>query len=136
MSRRKKIFECGHQGYGQICHRCLQEDVPDRRHSQQQVVDRQQQSAKRNWRDSFTFDPIDLKSLPTHVILKARNIIDGLQERRDYREFRGKRLRHDRSVISIPVTRNYRLLCSDRDGQLEPREVISHGDYNVCKPGS
>ncbi|WP_373542166.1 hypothetical protein [Chamaesiphon sp.] len=135
MSRRKKMFECGHHGYGQICHRCLQEEITDNP-PQKQAIDRQQQSEKPSWRDSFTFDPIDLKSLPTHVILKARNIIDGLQERRDYREFRGKRLRHDRSVISIPVTRNYRLLCSDRDGLLEPKQVISHGDYNVCKPGS
>ncbi len=135
MSRRKKIFECGHQGYGQICHRCLQEEVPEDS-SPTQLAVRQKQAEKRNWHDSFTFDPIDLKSLPTHVILKARNIIEGLQDRRDYREFRGKRLRHDRSVISIPVTRNYRLLCCDRDGLLEPKQVISHGDYNVCKPGS
>ena len=134
MSGRRKIFECGHKGYGQICHRCLQEELTDDR-IQKQTIDRRKEAEKLNWRDSFTFDRIDLHSLPIHVILKARSIIDALQERRDYREFRGKRLRHDRSVISIPVTRNYRLLCCDRDGTLQPQEVISHGDYNVCKPG-
>jgi hypothetical protein len=134
MSGRRKIFECGHKGHGQICHRCLQEESTDA-NIQQQAIDRQQEVKKLSWRDSFTFDPIDLKSLPIHVIVKARNIIDALQARQNYREFRGKRLRHDRSVISIPVTRNYRLLCCDRDGTLEPQAVISHSDYNVCKPG-
>jgi hypothetical protein len=126
MSRHKKIFQCGHKGLGQICHRCLQEDV----------IDDRQRAEKQSWRNSFSFDSIDLQNLPAHVILKARDIIDGLQNCRDYREFRGKRLRHDRSVISIPVTRNYRMLCLDRDGLLQPQQVISHGDYNTCKPGS
>jgi hypothetical protein len=125
MSRHKKIFQCGHKGLGQICHRCLQEDV----------IDDRQRAEKQSWRNSFSFDSIDLQNLPAHVILKARDIIDGLQNCRDYREFRGKRLRHDRSVISIPVTRNYRMLCLDRDGLLQPQQVISHGDYNTCKPG-
>jgi hypothetical protein len=125
MSRHRKMFQCGHKGYGQICHRCLQEDV----------IDDRQKAEKQSWRNSFSFDSIDLQHLPAHVILKARNIIDGLQASRDYREFRGKRLRHDRSVISIPVTRNYRMLCLDLDGLLQPQQVISHGDYNICKPG-
>jgi hypothetical protein len=125
MSKPKKVFECGHKVNRQICHVCLQEDVSER----------QKQSRKCDWRDSFNFDPIDLKNLPAHVILKARNIIEALKERRDYREFHGKRLRHDRAVISIPVTRNYRMLCCDRNGILEPKQVLSHGAYNVCKPG-
>jgi hypothetical protein len=125
MSRRRKMFPCGHKGYGQICHRCLQEEVNRQQH----------QEKKRSWQDSFAFDPIDLKDLPSHVVLKARNIIDGLQSRKNYREFGGKRLRHNRLVISIPVTRNYRMLCVDRDGMLEPQEVLSHEDYNICKPG-
>jgi hypothetical protein len=125
MSRRRKAFPCGHKGYGQICHRCLQEEV----------VKLEQQEKKKSWQESFAFDPIDLKSLPSHVVLKARNIIDGLQNRRDYREFGGKRLRHNRLVVSIPVTRNYRMLCLDCDGMLQPQQVLSHEDYNICKPG-
>jgi hypothetical protein len=125
MSRRRKAFPCGHKGYGQICHRCLQEDVVKLEH----------QEKKRSWQESFAFDPIDLKDLPSHVVLKARNIINGLQDRRNYREFGGKRLRHNRQVVSIPVTRNYRMLCVDRDGTLQPQQVMSHEDYNICKPG-
>jgi hypothetical protein len=126
MSRHRKMFQCGHKGYGQICHRCLQEEVDVN----------EKKEKKRTWHDSFAFDPIDLKSLPSHVVLKARNIIIGLQDRRNYREFGGKRLRHNRLVISIPVTRNYRMLCFERDGVLQPKEVLSHEDYNICKPGS
>jgi hypothetical protein len=126
MTRRKKTFPCGHKGYGQVCHRCLQE----------QVIHQQKQEEKRNWQLTFELDPIDLSSLPQHVVLKARNIISGLQSHRDYREFGGKRLRHNRLIISIPVTRNYRMLCLDRGDGCEPKEVLSHEDYNVCKPGS
>jgi hypothetical protein len=125
MSRRRKSFPCGHKGYGQICHRCLQEDV----------VKLEKQEKKRTWQESFAFDPIDLKDLPSHVVLKARSIINGLQDRRNYREFGGKRLRHNRQVVSIPVTRNYRMLCLELDGTLQPQQVMSHEDYNTCKPG-
>jgi hypothetical protein len=125
MSGHRKTFQCGHKGFGQICHRCLQEESQDRT----------QRAKKQNWRDSFDGDSIDLSSLPAYVVLKARNIMNGLQTCQNYREFHGKRLRHDRSVISIPVTRNYRMLCLDLDGTLQPKQVISHGEYNVTKPG-
>jgi len=125
MPKRKKKFACGHQGYGQTCHRCAQEDR-DRLQAQQQ---------KESWRASFSTDPIDLRALPKNVVLKARAIIDALGDRYDYREIRGKRLRHDRCVVSIPVTRDYRLLCRDTGADLVPEAVVSHQDYNVCKPG-
>ena len=69
------------------------------------------------------------------MVLKARGIIEGLQSQKNYRDFHGKRLRHDRFIISIPVTRNYRLLCRDQGSLVVPEAVISHEDYNVCKPG-
>lgn len=126
MSGHKKTFQCGHKGFGQICHCCLQLETQDR----------VQSAKKQNWRNSFDLDPIDLDRLPNYVVLKARNIINRLQGCSDYRIFKGKRLCHDRLVISIPITRNYRMLCIDRDGTLQPKQVISHGEYNVTKPGS
>ena len=87
------------------------------------------------WEESFRNDPINLKELPKNVVLKARQIIQGLACQKNYRDFHGKRLRHDRFIVSIPVTRNYRLLCRDHGGHLMPEVVISHADYNVCKPG-
>ncbi len=132
MSGHRKTFQCGHKGFGQICHRCLQSEIPDLN----QRSESRESSEKRNWRDSFDGDPIDLHSLPAYVVLKARNIMNGLQTCQNYREFHGKRLRHDRLVISIPVTKNYRMLCIDKDGTLQPKQVMSHQDYNIRKPGS
>ncbi len=125
MSRRKKKFSCGHRGYGQICHRCQQEQV-DRTNKKQR---------KDSWEETFERDPIDLRTLPKNVVIKARNIIQDLETKKSYLDFRGKRLRHDRFAISIPVTRKYRLLCRDRGSFLVPEAVVSHEDYNVCKPG-
>ncbi|MGK7876762.1 MAG: hypothetical protein AB4426_26785 [Xenococcaceae cyanobacterium] len=125
MSRRKKKFPCGHKGYGQICHRC----------AQKQANWEQKKQLKNEWEETFAQDPINLRALPKNVVVKARQIIRGLQSHKNYREFNGKRLRHDRFIISIPVTRNYRLICRDRGSFVTPEAVISHEDYNVCKPG-
>lgn len=133
MPRRKKTFPCGHKGYGQKCHRCAQDKAAQEQAVRSLAEKRQQ---KMEWEASFDNDPIDLRALPDYVVIKARNIIDGLNERRNYREFGGKRLRHDRRIISIPVTRNYRMLCRDEGNIMIPEAVLSHEDYNVCKPGS
>lgn len=125
MSRRKKTFPCGHKGYGQICHAC----------AQVQAEQEQRKQAKEDWQATFRQDPIDLRDLPKNVVIKARQILHGLANHQDYRDFHGKRLRHDRFVISIPVTRNYRLLCRDQGSFLTPEAVVSHEEYNVCKPG-
>ncbi|MEQ8975563.1 MAG: hypothetical protein RIE73_34925 [Coleofasciculus sp. C1-SOL-03] len=125
MARRKKTFPCGHKGYGQTCHRCEQENKAREAKKQQ----------KQAWESTFDNDPIDLKDLPTHVVVKARAIIAGLEEQKNYREFGGKRLRHNRWIVSIPVTRNYRMICHDYGSLLVPYAVLSHEDYNVDKPG-
>ncbi|TAF37708.1 MAG: hypothetical protein EAZ69_06445 [Oscillatoriales cyanobacterium] len=122
MAKRKTIFDCGHRGYGKACHRCTQELI-----AQQQSVEllAEKQIKKQEREASFARDIIDLRGLPDHVVTKARAIIAG-----------GKRLRHNRWIVSIPVTRNYRMLCEDCGTFLIPQKVLSHEDYNVCKPGS
>ncbi len=125
MSRRKKRFACGHIGYGKECHKC----------EQKQVFWEEKRKEKNAWEQTFASDPIDLSFLPKNVVLKARQIIRNIQSHTSYTNFRGKRLRHDRLIISIPVTRNYRLICRDKGKFLVPEAVISHEDYNVCKPG-
>ena len=125
MSRRKKSFPCGHKGYGQRCHRCAQARV---------ALEHKKQE-KNTWEDKFGKDPIDLRTLPKNVVLKTRKILKGLANQKNYREFYGKRLRHDRLVISIPVTRHYRLICRYQGNLLVPEAVISHEEYNVCRPG-
>ena len=126
MSRRKKKFACGHTGYGKKCHKCMQK----------QNVREQKLRDKNAWKDTFRSDLIDLTSLPKNLVLKTRKIIRELMENNiSYTNFRGKRLRHDRSIISIPVNRDYRLICKDMGGYIRPEAVVSHEDYNVCKPG-
>lgn len=132
MPRRKKIFPCGHKGYGKICHQCAQE-MAVRQQNALTLAEKRQK--KMEWEATFANDPINLRDLPTHVIVKARAIIQALENKKNYTEFGGKRLRHNRLIISIPLTRNYRMLCRDDGSILIPQEVLSHEDYNVRKPG-
>ena len=125
MPRRKKLFPCGHKGYGQICHLCAQKNA----------VLEQKKQQKQEWESTFALDPIDLRELPNHVVVKARMVIAALKDNKHYTDFGGKRLRHDRLIISIPITRNYRMLCRDCGDVLIPQQVLSHEDYNVRKPG-
>ena len=126
MPRRKKTFPCGHKGFGQVCYRC----------AQKQADWEEKKRHKLDWEKTFDRDPIDLRNLPRNVVIKSRRIVQKLQESSDYRQFQGKRLRHDRFVISIPITRSYRLICRDCGQFLSPEAVISHEAYNVVKPGS
>jgi hypothetical protein len=134
MSRRKKTFPCSHKGYGQTCHRCATEAGRASVLQNQKAWEEKKQQ-KQEWESSFAEDPIDLKNLPVHVVVKARTIIAALQSNNNYREFGGKRLRHNRWIVSIPVTRNYRMICHDCGSLLRPHAVLSHEDYNVDKPG-
>jgi hypothetical protein len=80
--------------------------------------------------DFFTRRSVSVRSVPGHVLEKARSIICRLEEGIPYWQMRGKRLQRDRSVISIPVGQHYRLLAVDKDGRVSPRELLSHAGYN------
>lgn len=133
MAKRKTLFPCGHRGYGKACHRCTQELAAQQQYVQVQA---QKRSKKEEKEASFDRDIINLRGLPDHVVTKARAIIAALGENKNYRDFGGKRLRHNRFIVSIPIGRNYRMLCEDCGTFLIPQKVLSHEDYNVCKPGS
>jgi hypothetical protein len=108
-----------------MCHRC----------AEVLALQEEKKQKKREWEATFAADPIDLKSLPPHVVVKARAIITGLGNKKNYTEFGGKRLRHNRLIISIPLTRDYRMICRDCGNILVPQQVLSHEEYNVRKPG-
>lgn len=125
--KQKKIFPCGHKAFGQECPTC--------RSLQQQTHALAQQMAagrikRRRWKAKFTEDPIDLRGLPDRIVRKARRILARLDDGTPYSELGGKRLVHNRKVIRIPVTPSYRMLCEDNDGCIQPKEVISHEQYN------
>ena len=126
MPKRKRTFPCGHRGMGKYCHVCAEKE-------RARSAKRQQ---KDEWKQTFAADPIDLQGLPKEIVAKARQILQGLAAGRDYREFSGKRLQHDRSEISIPVTRSYRLLCRASGSSLTPTRIMTHEEYNSRKPRS
>ncbi|MGD1943140.1 MAG: hypothetical protein ACFB0G_17735 [Leptolyngbyaceae cyanobacterium] len=139
MSRRsrkhKKRFACGHRGFGQTCHCCAARQPQLAKQSQRLAENRAQQMAKsrqrQQWQATFAADPIDLKKLPRRIVLKARGVMAALETGINYWELSGKRLESMRSIIRIPVTYRYRLLCRDDGRSLIPLKVISHERYNA-----
>jgi len=82
-------------------------------------------------------DQIDLSRLPTQKIAdKVRRIMDAIAAGTCYTSFKGKRMRYDRSVISIPVNREYRIIYDKCSNGIFPRTVMSHESYNGTKPAS
>jgi hypothetical protein len=122
--RQKQRFDCGHRGFGRVCHCCA---AVGRSRLQLRQLSRQ---ARSGWLGSFEADRIDLRGLPRPIVVKARRIIQALADGVDYRQFRGKRLQFARSVLRIPVTDRYRLICDWVDDRWVPRVVLSHEAYN------
>ncbi len=84
---------------------------------------------------SLDTDQVDLTRLPNNKIAdKARSILDAIQAGESFQKFHGKRLKFDRTIISVPVNRDYRLIYDQIDDTLTPRKVIGHEDYNATKP--
>ena len=124
-SRRwKKQFDCGHRGFGRVCQVCRPAIVAA---SLRKEIQRQEQE---EWNALFELDSIDLRKFPKAVVLRTRTIVAALLGGEDYRLFLGKRFGFDRSVIRIPVTYRYRLVCHEVDGVWTPTELLSHEDYN------
>lgn len=130
--KHRKRFDCGHRGFGQYCH-CCAEMVAARRCRQQAKQAKQQQSraGRLAWQAMFEADPIDLRPFPRRVVVKARAVLGAIASGADYWQFSGKRLNGARDIVSIPITRRYRLLCRFDGRSLTPLKVLSHEDYNL-----
>lgn len=125
----KRKFKCGHKGFGKYCHRCDQEEK-----CKHQIEHKQEERDK--WNQLFKLDPIDLRCLPTKkLILKARYVIQSIREGKPCRELYGKKLNYDRTIISFPINDDYRLLCRKTPEGIIPKEILSHEEYNIKKPG-
>ncbi len=84
---------------------------------------------------SLDTDQVDLTRLPNNKIAdKARSILNAIEAGEPFQNFHGERLKFDRTIISVPVNRDYRLIYDQTDEGLIPRKVISHEDYNATKP--
>ena len=70
------------------------------------------------------------KILPLAYKNKALHIIHKLHKGKSYLQFKGKRIRRRHSVISIPIGRRFRLVCTDIGGKIIPQSIMSHEKYN------
>ena len=128
---RKKTYPCGHRGKGSICLTCATKKQGAEASNGQDV-----EHDKERWRAAFEDDPIDLQHLPNKGLVKrARMILDAVGNGAPWHQFNGKRLQHDRNVVSVPLGRRYRILFRTDDGSPEPMSVLSHENYNATKPG-
>ena len=90
---------------------------------------------RREWKQRFAHDPIDLRSLPSRsLVCKARHILAQIAAGTPYTCFRGKRFQDFRTTISVPLSRRYRLLFRDEQGTLRPLCCLSHAAYDKWKP--
>ena len=67
---------------------------------------------------------------PSDVLARARRIITRLEAGAPYWKLHGKRLHWNRSVISIPVGRSWRILAEEVGNRVEATQVLSHSSYN------
>lgn len=146
---RKQTFPCGHTGKGRFCHRC---ETEKRDSGEGEGKPKAEASAahsakdadkidldkidKETWRATFEEDPISLRDLPSKgLVQRARMILGEIQRGAPWHQFNGKRLQHDRTIVSVPLGRRYRILFRTDEGAPRPVEVLSHEAYNGTKPG-
>ncbi|MFO7567274.1 MAG: hypothetical protein R6X02_31810 [Enhygromyxa sp.] len=140
---RKKTFPCGHSGKGRFCHRCqaakneqAKSVSEGKSNGKSRGGEDPVKADKEAWRETFEADPIPLSHLPNRNLVKrARMILSEIDKGAPWHQFNGKRLQHDRNVVSIPLGRRYRILFRTDDGAPKPVEVLSHEAYNGTKPG-
>jgi hypothetical protein len=142
---RGKTFPCGHKGKGQHCQRCAAQSAPAKSPSPVAHASASEKASeakldpkldKAEWEAAFSADPIDLHDLPTpKLVLRAREILEAIGRGAPWHQFNGKRLQHDRTIISVPLGRRYRMLFRTDGGSPQPVEVLSHESYNATKPG-
>ncbi|XHX79482.1 MAG: hypothetical protein RBJ76_06000 [Stenomitos frigidus ULC029] len=143
--KQRQRFSCGHLGFGQFCQHCRQVVQIDKSQASQQRVSPQptqqqphrvwqatgQPTTKPQWQQSFAADPIDLTPLPKPIVIKTRQILAALKQGVPPAQLQGKRLSFDRTLLRIPVTYRYRLLCRWYTDLIIPLQVLSHEDYNA-----
>jgi hypothetical protein len=128
----KKLFECGHKGKGQFCHRCKQEEL-------RMIEAENQRQAKQDEKDAekqkLAEDRISLVNIPKRLHAKTRKILKDVIDRGlPFAQFGGKRMQYNRNHISIPINRDYRIIIHQQDSTLVPIKALSHEDYNARKP--
>lgn len=78
----------------------------------------------------FTDRGIQAERIPGNILAKAQKLIQKMERGVSYTTFRGKRLSCNRSLISIPVGRKWRMLAIERPEGIQVLAVLSHAKYN------
>jgi hypothetical protein len=73
---------------------------------------------------------LDLTRLPPVVAQKAQHILAALAAGQSLKTLKAKRFAFDRSLIRVPVTYRYRLLCRQVGSRIFPLKLLSHEAYN------
>lgn len=78
-----------------------------------------------------------LQRLPTAKYReRAEKIVLSILSGDDWRDYQGKRLKHDRDIVSVPLGQNWRLIFTiDDEGDVFFKKAMSHSEYNATKPG-
>lgn len=90
---------------------------------------------KREFKASFEQDVIDLRGFPNEIVIRTREMLTQVAAKASIASLSGQRLNWNRNMISIPIGKHYRLICEDRNGQIVPKKLLSHEDYNAAHPG-
>lgn len=138
MGKRRKTFTCGHAGYGSYCHTCDRTATVDRASAIQADIALEEKRRRRAaWRKLFDTDPVDLRGFPKPIVEQARLAIAQVKDGTSWQILGGKKIQAS-GVISIPVGRSYRLICTyteTKEGRkaVQPVEFLSHQDYNTSR---
>lgn len=120
MSKHKKIFPCNHYGFGQYCHRCRNHDLLKEK--------KRNQISESNVPEEIL--GVSLVGFPEVVTKRAQIVLNGLAAGNNHRVYHGKQINFDRSLVSIPLPLQYRLICRHESETLRPIKILSHQDYN------
>lgn len=127
--RRKKQFPCGHRGQGRYCHRCAQEAAAAQERQADQAARRAEQHA---WRATFEQDTIDLRIIQHRrdLVQKARDVLAAVANGTHPFSLGGKSLHSDRTIISVAISYDYRLIFQVNGEGFHPVALESHEVYN------
>ena len=128
----KKLFKCGHRGKGQYCHRCQQSKTErERKLKKERAIQERKEKAREQ--SQFLKDKgiiFDANGTPQNVIEKAWQIVKKISEGISPFHLKGKKLKQGKNLISIPIGRNYRLLCLETLSSYKPFHLLTHENYN------
>ncbi|MFP3637566.1 hypothetical protein [Paraburkholderia sp. SIMBA_054] len=126
----RKIFDCGHKGQGQYCHRCANEQAT------RANADRQRREVRAATSRVTAIDLSPVAHLNS-VSLRATGLLERLAAGEHPLAMKGKILScTNGKVFSIPVGTEYRLLVESKS--LRPLRIVSHQAYNTLannRPG-